>query len=432
MGQRSLYLGIFKPSLVLVTSLMIALLVASLPANAQFGGGGSAFLRNQVDGYMLELADTGFSGAILIALGGDIVLRKGYGVANDWDGTAVSRDTAFDIATLANQFTAAGILLLEERGALNVNDPISSYLANVPADKADVTIHQLLTHTGGFSDVAGIPGTSGILESTSRDAALNSVLGENLIGVPGQAYAYSDSGYLTLAAITEIASGQKFTDFITENIFEPARLSNSGFYGDSKWSNIEVANGYVDGNDYGSPSGWPTPSWAVLGFGGIVSTVYDLYLWDYSLQNNTLLSAESTERLFTEYATIDSGEEGSYGYGWSIQDSDEGSLVTNNGGSLGGSSDFSRYIDPGLLVIVLSNRSELRNAPGPDSEIRLYATETSRQLASNIFANDFSAQPTPYYKSINIQNPSSGGGLPLYLIGLVLAAVGLVVILLKR
>lgn len=413
MGQISLSSSFMKSKVAVASALLIAIVFISVTASAQFGGGGSGLLRNQIDGYMIDLAKSGFSGSLLVAIGGDIVLRKGYGSADDWTDRAVGRDTVMDISSLATQFTAASILLLAERGQLSLEDPISRYLADVPSDKANVTLHQLLTHTGGFTDISGVPGSSGILDKISRDQALSQILSTPLIATPGQRYAYSESGYSTLAAIAEIVSGQSFTDFVTENIFEPARMSNTGFYGAGKWDSDDAANSYVNGEDYGSPVGWPNASWSVLGFGGVLSTVYDLYLWNYSLQNHTVLAAESVAGLFWEETT------------------EHGLLNTNNGGNLGGSADYSLYEDQDLLIIILSNRIDIRDVPGPASEVRLFATETSRQLASNILASDFSQQPAPYYRSITSPS-SSGGSMSLVLLGLLLAGLGLALILLKK
>ena len=107
-------------------------------------------LGRQLDDYLTRLSGFGYSGATLVAKDGKIILKKGYGFANDSTRTPITPETVFDIGSLAKVFTSAAILRLEEQKRLSVNDSISKYLANVPPDKQEITIRQLLTHTSGM------------------------------------------------------------------------------------------------------------------------------------------------------------------------------------------------------------------------------------------------------------------------------------------
>jgi len=345
-------------------------------------------LESQIDTYFRRLVYRGFSGAALVAKNDEIVLHSGYGLAQDQNGTPVTPDTVFDIGSLSKQFTAAAILHLEMRGLLDVNDPISECLDNVPEDKAAITVHQLLTHSAGLT----MDHSEGDLDPITRDEALQAILAQPLAFQPGEAYSYSNSGYTLLAVIIEKVSGRSYQAYLQDNLFEPAGMRETGFYNDPRWKSLNVANGYLNGVDQGSPANWPGPYWGVLGNGGVMSTVGDLHLWWLALQDHAILSQAATEKLFTPHVQED--DEGSfYGYGRTIAQTEFGKVIRHNGGGIGGSSDFAAYTDQGLVVIITSNRIIYRTIFNLPYEVDLVATEAGTQLAKSILSSDFSTLP---------------------------------------
>ncbi|MFN2514071.1 MAG: serine hydrolase domain-containing protein, partial [Pyrinomonadaceae bacterium] len=134
---------------------------------------------------------------------GQVILSKGYGLANRERKIPVTPDTIFDIGSLVKQFTAAAILKLEMKGKLRITDPISKYFKNVPPDKATMTLHHLLTHTAGFPDAIGDD-----YEVISRDEYIKRALNTMLLSAPGEKYKYSNVDYSLLGAIVEMRSGQ--------------------------------------------------------------------------------------------------------------------------------------------------------------------------------------------------------------------------------
>jgi CubicO group peptidase (beta-lactamase class C family) len=345
-------------------------------------------LTNQIADYFNRLEAAGFSGAVLVVKDGEVILREGYGLANDADGTAVSPDTVFDAGSIAKQFTATAVLHLEEQGLLSVSDSIAEHLDNVPADKAGITIHQLLTHSAGLA----ADHSEGDLVPMTRDEALQVIFAQSLTSEPGAVYSYSNSGYTLLAAIVESVSGEPFPDFLRQTLWEPVALNRTGFYQDARWSSLNVATAYPNGEDYGSPAEWPGPYWGVLGNGGVLTTVDDLYSWWDSLQRGTVLSQTALDKLFTPHIL----EEGSafYGYGWTIVETEGGRVIRHNGGGIGGNSDFAAYTDQNLIIIVMSNRIVYRTTVFDlPYDVNLAATEASKQLATNMKTGDFFRLP---------------------------------------
>lgn len=347
-------------------------------------------LRYQIDSYFTQLADSqSFSGAVLFVKDNNVVLRKGYGLANDAEGTAVTSETVFDIGSISKQFTASGILHLEMQGLLDVNDSITNFFNNVPIDKAGITIHHLLTHSAGFTR----DHFHGDLIPMTKEEALQAIFAQELGFEPGAKYHYSNTGYTLLAMIIEEISGQSYTSFLRDGFFEPLGMSSTGFYGDTHWESLPVANAYFNGKDQGQPSEWPGPYWGVMGNGGIMSTVDDLYTWWQALENHTIVNEIQTKKLLTLY--ISEGGGSYYGYGWSLMDTALGPLITHNGGGIGGNSDFAVYTDQNLIIIIAGNRIVWRTLFNTiPYEIRLPATEARQQIAENIASGDFSKLPS--------------------------------------
>jgi CubicO group peptidase (beta-lactamase class C family) len=349
-------------------------------------------LPGQIDDWLTHLTvETNFSGAVLVIQDGKVLLQKGYGSANDANGSQVTPNTVFDIGSLSKQFTAAAILYLEQEGRLSVDEPISKYFDGVSKDKANITIHQLLTHTAGFTT----DHFENDLDPMTRDEAQKAIFALPLGNRPGTTFHYSNTGYSLLAILIEKVSGVAYTEYLKQTFFEPLGMNHTGFYNDD-WSSSSVANTYFNGKDQGKPSDWPGPYWGVMGNGGVISTVGDLNIWWQTLQNHTTLSAEQSNKLFNRYISEDSGDS-FYGYGWSIQNSPHGNLVTHNGGGIGGNSDLAVYTDKNLVIIISSNRIEWRTFLSIPYEIRLPATETREQLADNIIKGDFTELPKPTF-----------------------------------
>jgi CubicO group peptidase (beta-lactamase class C family) len=349
-------------------------------------------LPSTFDSYIQRVSAAGFAGAVFIAQGDRVLLRSAYGLANDTLGQTFTPETVVDIGSLAKQFTAVGILKLVEQGKLTVTDTLAAFFPDLPADRASITIHQLLTHTAGLLNVV-----EGDLTPLSRAAALDHIFSQPLTGKPGAAYSYCNACYSVLAAIIEARSGQSYADYMHSQLFAPAGLRHTGFYGEPRWQGQPVAHGYLNDTDQGSPASWPGPYWGVMGNGGILSTVDDLARWWKVLRAHRLLTPALTEQLFTRQVVQDSADT-FYGYGWSIGSGPLGEEISHNGGGIGGNSDLAYLPEQDMLIILLGNRIVYRTL-GNDLpyEVRLFASDTRAQLVENSATGDFSPLPQPTF-----------------------------------
>ncbi|MCA9028381.1 MAG: beta-lactamase family protein [Planctomycetaceae bacterium] len=320
-----------------------------------------------LDGIVKAVGDGKFSGSVLVAKGDEITLAKGYGLAHVASGRFNTSLTVFDAGSLAKTFTAIAILQLAEAGRLTLDDPLSKHFDDLPPEKGVITIDQILTHSAGFEQYHGGSDFSNL----SREAALEEIFATPLKFEPGAHYEYSNSGHTVLAAIIEDISGQSWTEYLTARIFTPAGMEFTGFYGDERWKESGAAHGYENGSDRASPYSWSGPQWVLIGNGGLVTNVIDLFHWHRALQTGKLLSEpwleELTQARLTSGGYLPNLYQGireipqdqitlSY-FGWRWQDLDQ-VLILEKGGAMDyGHTALLRY-EPELdvLIVILSNQ----------------------------------------------------------------------------
>ncbi|MEW6208334.1 MAG: serine hydrolase domain-containing protein [Acidobacteriota bacterium] len=339
----------------------------------------------KIDRYLTQAAAFGFSGSALVAKDGRILLNKGYGFADRKRRLEMTADTVMETGSVTKQFTAAAIMKLEMMGKLKTEDPISKYLDQVPEDKAQVTIHHLLTHTAGFPEYSG-----GDYAVSPRDETIRRILATRLRNEPGKTYAYSNAGYSALAAIVEKVSGQSYESFLSEHFFKPAGMTSTG-YVMPKWNKDALPHGYMGSKDYGtvldrqwSPEG---PYWNLFGNGGILSTTSDMYRWHLALERDDILSAEAKKKMFTPFLN-------NYAYGWSVTDTAHGKLIGHSGGNdIGFNSQFLRFVGSRVVVIVFSNAGE-------PPETGAMSAVTRNKIVDLIFGGEMPAFPSVSFTSV--------------------------------
>ena len=311
-------------------------------------------LGQKLDEYLTQLADDGASGAFLVAKDGDVVLAKGYGLADRKKGAPVTPDTVFDIGSITKQFTAAAILKLEMQGKLSVDDPITKYFDAVPEARRATTIHHLLTHSAAMPDSLGDD-----YEPMKRDTIVREALESRPEWPPGERYRYSNTGYSLLGAIVETVSGLSYEAYLREHLFLPAGMTQTG-YKLPDWPPGQLAHGYRTRKDWGTPLDhrWDTdgPYWNLRANGGILSTVWDLYKWHHALEGTGILSAEAKKKLFTPHIIEEEGGNTYYAYGWAwAKTSRDTTLIAHNGGNDVFFADFRRYVDDKVVLILMTN-----------------------------------------------------------------------------
>jgi CubicO group peptidase (beta-lactamase class C family) len=307
-------------------------------------------LGNKIDRYLRQITPFGFSGALLVAKNGKIVLNKGYGMAIWSQNIPNTSETVFSTGSITKQFTAAGIMKLEMQGKISTDDHITKFFAKVPEEKKAITIHHLLTHTSGVINFTGMD-----YEKAKRDETARKILDAPLLFKPGERFEYSNAGFSLLAAVIEKVSGKGYEEYLYEHLFEPAGMKFTG-YRLPKWENKVVAHWYVGEKDNGIPLEKPYPYWNLLGNGGILSTTEDMYKWHLALKGDKILSAEAKKKIFTPFLN-------NYGYGWDVLETERGILIQHDGGSmLGNSAEIRRYMDAEVVTILFCNQSYGRRA----------------------------------------------------------------------
>ena len=305
----------------------------------------------KIDEYMTAAARVNrFSGSILVARNNQLVTSKGYGMANLETQTPNSAQTKHRIGSLTKQFTAMGIMMLQERGKLNVNDSVCKYLAACPALWQPVTVRHLLTHTSGIPNYTDFPDFAQTrLQTVNPVSFVETFKNKPLEFVPGEKFNYSNSGYYLLGLIIERASGKPYAEFLRENIFIPLGMTNTS-YENIRTPGINHAVGYSPQGDTLVKASFVDVS-IPFSAGALSSTTEDLLRWDAALYTTKLVSQKSLDEIFTPFKS-------NYGYGWGITKQYNRRVVAHSGGITGFTSFIARFPDDRVTVIVLSNNED--------------------------------------------------------------------------
>jgi len=291
-------------------------------------------LKDKIDAYLTKSEANGLSGTVLVAKEGEIIINKGYGFANKEEGILNTFNTIFDVGSVTKQFTAAAILKLVELNKLKVTDSLSTFFKDLPTDKKNITIHQLLTHSAGLIDIIG----DGDFDHIPTDVYFKELFDSDLINTPGSEYEYSNSGYSVLGRIIELVSGQDYESFLQTYLFKPSEMFQTGYL-KPEWDSNLYAIGYQENViNIGSMAARYRKdgkvSWALKGNGGINSTLEDMYKWYGALKTNKVLSKGLTEKLTRPYIKENEDGNSHYAYGWSIFNTTRNTKrITHNGGN---------------------------------------------------------------------------------------------------
>lgn len=295
-----------------------------------------------------------FMGAVLVAKGGEILLSKGYGSANlEWDipNTPAAK---FRLGSITKQFTAACILMLQDRGKLNVQDPVKKYMPDAPAAWDKITLYNLLTHTSGIPSFTGFPEYSKWEPfATTPAEAVARFRDKPLEFAPGEKWNYSNSGFLLLGYLIEKITGGSYEKFVTDNIFIPLGMHDSGY--DSNAAIIpHRAAGYTPGKDGLRNAGFVHMS-IPHAAGALYSTTGDLLKWEQGLFGGKLLSAAALETMTTPFKN-------NYACGLFVETKDGRKKIEHGGGIEGFNTHLAYYPADKLTVVVLANVNG--SAPG--------------------------------------------------------------------
>jgi CubicO group peptidase (beta-lactamase class C family) len=348
----------------------------------------------KVDGLFAEWDKQDSPGcALAVVKDGQIIYKRGYGMANLELGVPITPRSVFYIGSVSKQFTAFCISLLAKEGKLTLDDDIRKHIPEMPDYGNPITIRHLIHHTSGIrdflelEDIASIdPGSyheQNVLELLARQKGLNFP--------PGEEYLYSNGGYFLLGVIVKRASGGSLREFAEEKIFKPLGMKSSQFHDDYRRLIKDRASGYF-------PTGKDRyqnflTTFDCVGSGGLFSSVEDLFLWDQNFSNGRVGGKDLIDLMHTQ-GRLNNGQQLDYAFALTIGRY-KGLKTVSHGGALGGyRSMLLRFPDQKFSVIILSNLSSFNT------------TKLARQVA-DIYLAEFiqekvQAEPSDQKKAFPI------------------------------
>jgi len=309
-------------------------------------------------------------GAVVVVVrDGNPELVRGYGLADVQAKTPITAETAFDLASLTKQFTAAAILVLVQQGKLSLSDPLAKWCREFSGDATGITIRQLLNHTSGLQDYVGLfvakrgdfdaqPSWTEPEEDepTSADALRLIASQDALEFTPGSKFEYSNSGYVVLGQIVERASGMRLAEFLDREVFKKLGMTRTGLVDERRQPVLRRAHSYLRKSDTTDVD--YTPLNRIYGDGNVNTTAADMVKWLAPLGGNSVLSAESRKMSWTPPA-LTGGEVSDYGFGWVIGEHDGETEVSHEGGWVGFETAIAYFPRRRLGVVVLSNFADM-------------------------------------------------------------------------
>ncbi len=311
---------------------------------------------DSVDDYVqLEMEKQKIPGLSLVIIrNGEVSKIQGYGLANVEHRVSVSPNTIFQSGSVGKQFTAAAILLLADRGELDLDDALPMYFPAAPAEWHRITIRHLLTMTSGIAEYVSFENMDIFRQDYTEDELLRLMMQLPIEFEPGTQWSYSNSGYIVAGILVSKLASEHWSDFVKKNIFDAAGMKTARGITD-----IGIVPNRAAGYERGEDGALRNQEWVssetwLTGDGALYFSARDLVAWDAALRDRELLSRESYEAWWTP-VKLRGDLTYPYGMGWWAEDQ-RGRRVIHHGGSFQGFTAFiARYIDDDLTVAVLLN-----------------------------------------------------------------------------
>ena len=313
------------------------------------------YRSRQVDSLFAFLDDGKRPGAAVLVIDhGKVVYSKGFGYADLDHEVRITADSNFRLASVSKQFTAMAVMVLQEQGKLDYDDLITKYLPEQGVYPG-ITIRHLLTHTSGLPDYYDLIEEGDGLLTNAEAARFVARIGEAEFA-PGQQYEYSNSAYELLALIVEAASGKRFADFMRDHVFAPASMPGALIVDHRRPEIAKRVYGY-DNTSKGYQLNDAHYLNGIVGSGGTYASLNDFYGWDKSLYSGAVVSTKTLKQAFTP-ATLNSGDETKYGFGWRLDDYRGHPRIAHGGSWVGFRTHIARFTSQQLTIVVLSNLSD--------------------------------------------------------------------------
>lgn len=332
----------------------------------------------QVDALMASLIQADAPGAaVLVLQNGQIVYRKGYGLAQLETKEKVTPGTAFEIASTSKQFTAMAVMMLAERGRLSLDDPLSRFFPEFPPYAKQITVRHLLHHTSGLVDILNPQWYRKGYEPSSKELLKRMAREPNVNFSPGEKFEYNNAGYMLLALIVEKASGQTFARFMQENIFKPLDMTNTFIYDETKPKTAHMAVSYalIENNFKAFEN---TSDRFIFGAKGVISTLDDLLKWEQALETEKLVKAATLKEAFTS-GKLNNGMTTLYGFGWYVNQENGLDVIEHAGGYLGYRAIIKRYPSAHTTIFLLSNNATIEPTPLAHKIAAIYLSGQMKQ-----------------------------------------------------
>jgi CubicO group peptidase (beta-lactamase class C family) len=297
--------------------------------------------------------------ALAVVHNGEVKKARGYGLANVEHDVPVKRETVFQSGSVGKQFTATAVMLLVEDGKLELDDPVSKYLAGAPESWKDVTVRHLLTHTGGIREYTG---RLNLQQNYTEDELLAKAFAFPTEFPPGTKHAYSNTGYAVLGILVSKVAGKFYGDFLKERVFESLGMKTARIISESDIVPNRAAGYQLVGGKLQN-QGWVAPRTNTTGDGSLYLTVDDFIKWDAALSAGKVLKKASLDEMGTPARTSD-GKEHPYGFGWQLVPVNGHKRIHHGGAWQGFTATIDRYVDDKLTVVVMMNLGAPNGNPG--------------------------------------------------------------------
>ena len=295
--------------------------------------------------------------ALAVVKDGQVVLARGYGLANVEHQIPVKPETIFQSGSTGKQFTATAVLMLVEEGKLSLEDKITKYFTDAPEAWRDVTVRHLLTHTSGMTDY---PPDFDLRRDYTEDELYQRIKTIPLAFQPGEKWSYSNLAYVMLGILIHKVSGKFYGDFLQERVFKPLEMSTARIISEADIVPNRAA-GYRLVNGQLKNQSWVSPSLNTTADGALYLTVYDMAKWDAALYTDKLLKRTTLEQMWTP-VKLSNGKTHPYGFGWALGEVRGYRIIEHGGSWQGFKAQITRYVDDKLTVIVFANQARANQA----------------------------------------------------------------------
>ena len=323
------------------------LLLLSITCFAQDG------VSTKVDDYIRsEMQSQQIPGlALAVIKDGQMVMAKGYGLANVEHQVPVKPETIFQSGSTGKQFTATAVMMLVEEGKLNLEDKITKYFTDGPEAWRNITVRHLLTHTSGMTDY---PTDFDLRRDYTEDELYQRIKSIPLAFQPGDKWSYSNLAYVMLGILIHKVSGKFYGDFLQERVFKPLEMTTARVISEADIVPNRAA-GYRVENGQLKNQNWVSPSLNTTADGALYLTIYDMAKWDAALYTEKLLKKSSLEQMWAP-VKLNDGKTHPYGFGWALAEVRGRRLIEHGGAWQGFKAHISRYVDDKMTVILFANQ----------------------------------------------------------------------------